>query len=105
MYVPYMMEQVYLQRATAKGNQTHLVQRAIRAPGHCDFTVAEQATAFADLAQWVETGAKPAGDDVQTARVLAQPNYGCAHTDNTIGVDDAPAVKTWRAKGKLPNCG
>lgn len=104
MYVPYMMEQVYLQRATAKGNAGHLVQRAIRAPGHCDFTVAEQATAFTDLAKWVETGTKPAGDDVLTASVLAQPRYGCSYTDNTVGVDDTATVKTWRAKGKLPAC-
>jgi len=104
MYVPFMMEQIYLQRATAKGNNANLVQRAIRAPGHCDFTVAEQATAFADMAKWVESGVKPAGDDVLTASVVAQPGYGCAHTDDTVGVDDGAAVKAWRAKGKLPAC-
>ena len=104
MYVPFMMEQIYLQRATAKGNSSNLVQRAIRAPGHCDFTVAEQATAFADMVKWVETGVKPAGDDVLTASIIAQPNYGCAHTDDTVGVDDGAAVKAWRAKGKLPAC-
>ena len=104
MYVPFMMEQIYLQRATAKGNNANLVQRAIRAPGHCDFTVAEQATAFSDMVKWVETGVKPAGDDVLTASIIAQPNYGCAHTDDTVGVDDSAAVKAWRAKGKLPAC-
>lgn len=104
MYVPFMMEQIYLQRASAKGNNARLVQRAIRAPGHCDFTVAEQATAFADMVKWVETGAKPAGDDVITASVIAQPSYGCAHTDNTVGSDDIATVKTWRASGKLPAC-
>ena len=104
MYVPFMMEQIYRARATEKGNNANLVQRAIRAPGHCDFTVAEQATAFADLVKWVETGVKPAGDDVLTASVIAQANYGCAHTDDTVGVDDVATVKTWRAKGKLPAC-
>ena len=104
MYVPFMMEKTYLQRATAKGSGANLVQRAIRAPGHCDFTVAEQATAFADLVKWVETGVKPAGDDVLSPSVVAQTNYGCAHTDNTVGVDDTPLVKTWRTKGKLPAC-
>lgn len=104
MYVPFMMEQIYLQRATAKGSHGNLVQRAIRAPGHCDFTVAEQAAGFADLVKWVETGAKPAGDDVVTASVIAQPSYGCAHTNNTVGVDDSAAVKAWRAAGKLPAC-
>ena len=104
MYVPFMMEQIYRERATAKGNSANLVQRAIRAPGHCDFTVAEQATAFADLVKWVETGLKPVGDDVMAASVVAQPNYGCAHTDDTVGADDSATVKTWRAKGKLPAC-
>ena len=104
MYVPFMMEQIYYQRATAKGNNANLVQRAIRAPGHCDFTVAEQATAFADMVKWVENGVKPAGDDVLTASVVAQPDYGCAHTDDTVGVDDSATVKAWRAKGKLAAC-
>ena len=104
MYVPFMMEQIYLQRATAKGNHPNLVQRAIRAPGHCDFTVAEQATAFADMVKWVENGVKPAGDDVLTASIVAQPSYGCAHTDDTVGVDDGATVKAWRAKGKLAAC-
>ena len=104
MYVPFMMEQIYRERATAKGNSANLVQRAIRAPGHCDFTVAEQATAFADLVKWVETGVKPAGDDVMAASVVAQSDYGCAHTDDTVGVDDSATIKTWRARGKLPAC-
>jgi hypothetical protein len=104
MYVPFHMEQVYRQRATAKGSSHNLVQRAIRAPGHCDFTVAEQAAAFADLVKWVETGLKPAGDDVLTAATIAHPDYGCAHTDNTLGADDGATVRAWRAKGKLPAC-
>ena len=104
MYVPFMMEQIYLQRVTTRGNNANLVQRAIRAPGHCDFTVAEQIAAFADMVKWVETGVKPVGDDVVTASVVAQPNYGCAHTDDTVGVDDGATVKAWREKGKLPAC-
>ena len=104
MYVPFMMEQIYRQRATLKGTQGHLVQRAIRAPGHCDFTVAEQTSAFVDMVKWVETGSKPAGDDVLTASVIAQANYGCAHTDNTTGIDDRAVVKTLRSSGTLPAC-
>ena len=98
------MQQVYRQRAAAKGNSDRLVQRAIRAAGHCDFTVAEQAAAFADLAKWVETGAKPAGDDVLTASMVAAPDYGCTYTNNAVGVDDGAIVKTWRTAGKLPAC-
>ena len=104
MLVPFHMEQIYHQRATSKGNTDKLVQRAIRAPAHCDFTVAEQARAFVDLVDWVEHGVKPAGDDVRTAVTIAQPNYGCAFTDNTMGADDAAAIKTARAPGKLAPC-
>ena len=104
MYVPFMMEQIYLQRARQKGTAANLVQRAIRAPGHCDFTAAEQARGFADLVKWVEAGVKPAGDDVLTPAVVAQPNYGCAFTDNTLGPDETATVRTWRAPGKLPAC-
>ena len=104
MYVPFMMEQIYRQRATLKGKQENLVQRAIRAPGHCDFTVAEQTSAFGDLVKWVETGVKPAGDDVLTASIVAQTNYGCAHTDNATGIDDRAVVKSSRSNGTLPAC-
>ncbi len=104
MYVPFSMEQIYLRRATVKGNDGHLVQRAIRGAGHCEFTVAEQVRGFEDLVNWVETGAKPAGDDVLTAATIAQPAYGCTFTDNTLGPDDSNFAKTWRAPGKLPAC-
>jgi pimeloyl-ACP methyl ester carboxylesterase len=103
-YVPFHMEQLYLQRATAKGSAGNLVQRAIRSPAHCDFTVAEQARAFNDLVDWVEKGVKPAGDDVLTAATVANPNYGCAFTDNRLGPDESNTVRTWRAPGKLPAC-
>ncbi len=104
MYVPFHMEQVYRQRASVKGNADRLVQRVIRAPGHCDFTVAEQARAFTDLVNWVEQGRKPPGDDVLTPSVIANANYGCAFTDNQLGADDSPAVRAARAPGKLPAC-
>jgi hypothetical protein len=104
MYVPFGQEQSYLARATANGHAGRLVQRAIRAAGHCDFTVAEQARAFADLARWVEEGVKPAGDDVTTPATVAHPAYGCRFTDNTLAADDSSAVKAARMPGKLPAC-
>lgn len=104
MYVPFGQEQSYLARATANGHAGRLVQRAIRAAGHCDFTMAEQARAFADLARWVEEGVKPAGDDVTTPATVAHPAYGCRFTDNTLAADDASAVKAARTPGKLPAC-
>lgn len=104
MYVPFGLEQNYLAHATAKDRAGLLVQRAIRAPGHCDFTVAEQAQAFADLARWVEQGVKPAGDDIATAAIVSDPAYGCTFTNNTVVADDAAAVKAMRVPGKLPAC-
>lgn len=104
MYVPFGLEQNYLANAKAKGRSGLLVQRAIRAPGHCDFTVGEQSRAFADLARWVEQGVKPAGDDVATASTVADPAYGCTFTDNTLVTDDTASVKAARAPGKLPAC-
>jgi hypothetical protein len=88
LFVPFSMEQVYQKRVAAKGNSAFLVQRAIRGISHCDFTVAEQATAFDDMVKWEAGGAKPAGDDVVTAATVAAPNYGCTHTKNTPGPDD-----------------
>jgi hypothetical protein len=88
LFVPFSMQQVYQQRATAKGNANWLVQRAIRGASHCDFTVAEQVQAFADMVTWEQTGVKPAGDDVMTPATVADPAYGCTFTNNTLGTDD-----------------
>ncbi|MDP2249017.1 MAG: alpha/beta hydrolase, partial [Hydrogenophaga sp.] len=88
LFVPFSMQQVYQQRATAKGNANWLVQRAIRGASHCDFTIAEQVQAFEDMVAWEQGGAKPAGDDVITPATVANPAYGCAFTNNTLGPDD-----------------
>ncbi len=92
LFVPFSMEQVYQKRTAAKGNSTWLVQRAIRGISHCDFTVAEQATAFDDMIKWEAGGARPAGDDVVTAATVAAPTYGCAFTQNTPGPDDSAST-------------
>jgi pimeloyl-ACP methyl ester carboxylesterase len=64
MVVPILNTQ-YLQRAVdAAGRSNLLVQRIIRAPGHCTFSGQEQVKAFADLALWVTTGVRPEGDNV-----------------------------------------
>ena len=89
LFVPFSMEQVYQKRVAAKGNSAFLVQRAIRGISHCDFTVAEQSKAFADMVAWEKGGAKPGGDDVVTAATVAAPTYGCAFTNDTLGPDDA----------------
>lgn len=102
IYVPFRQTQIYRERAVAKGNAQWLVQRAIRAPSHCDFTVAEQVNAFNDMVNWVNTGTPPAGDDVLTPATVAQPNYGCAHTTVPVPGVDTPANVATRAA--LPAC-
>ncbi len=88
LFVPFSMQQIYRQRAVAKGNGNLLVQRAIRGASHCDFTVAEQVRAFSDMVAWAEGGPPPPGDDVTTPATVAAATYGCTFTDNTLGVDD-----------------
>ncbi len=81
LYVPFVHEQIYRRRAIANGSDNLLVQRAIRAPGHCDFTVEEQSSAFSDLVGWVNTGIKPTGDNVLDASIVSQESYGCTFSD------------------------
>lgn len=81
LFVPFSMEQYYALDAAANGRSDLLVQRAIRTAGHCEFSAAEITTAFDDLVRWVEDGVRPAGDDVLTPRVVADPSYGCRFTD------------------------
>ncbi|SEJ44209.1 hypothetical protein SAMN04488058_10846 [Deinococcus reticulitermitis] len=91
-YVPFKHQQNYRRAVARSGNENLLVQRAVRAPGHCDFVGAELVEGFNDLVAWEKTGQKPAGDDVLTANVLADPNYGCAFTRQTReGVAACPA--------------
>ncbi|GMA16203.1 alpha/beta hydrolase [Deinococcus metallilatus] len=79
-YVPFAHQQKYRLAALANGNGDRLVQRAIRAAGHCEFTGPEIVEAFNDLVTWQKTGVKPAGDDVLTPATVADPNYGCRFT-------------------------
>lgn len=96
LFVPFSMEQVYQKRVAAKGNSAWLVQRAIRGVSHCDFTVAEQATAFDDMIKWERDGLKPTGDDVVTPATVAAASYGCKFTNNTLGTDESPTTNALR---------
>ncbi len=58
------------------------MQRAIRSAGHCEFNANEAGAAFDDLVSWVDTGHRPAGDDVTDAAKVADANFGCAFTDH-----------------------
>jgi pimeloyl-ACP methyl ester carboxylesterase len=64
LFVPISMEQSYRRKVEEAGKGDLLVQRIIRAGGHCKFSEAELQTAWDDLVEWVETGDQPAGDDV-----------------------------------------
>ncbi len=81
LFVPFHNEVVYGNEVAANGKSDLLVQRAIRGVGHCGFTGTELATAFADLVGWVETGVKPAGDDVTNPAAVAALDFGCTFTD------------------------
>jgi hypothetical protein len=98
LYVPFAMQQSYATRAAAQGSTAMLVQRAQRGAAHCDFTVAEQVESFDALVKWEQGGAKPAGDDVLTAAVVAAPSYGCTFTNNTTGADDVRSTIDLRAR-------
>jgi len=57
--VPGFHQESYLNRVAAAGQSSWLVQRTVDRYGHCNFTPAELATAFTDLAAWVEFGITP----------------------------------------------
>jgi pimeloyl-ACP methyl ester carboxylesterase len=77
LFVPFSMEQIYARRAAAEGASDLLVVRAIRDHGHCGFAVPEEAAAFADLVNWVDSGVRPAGDDILNPVAVADPKFGC----------------------------
>lgn len=81
LFVPFSMQQEYRKDVARHGRQRLLVQRAIRAADHCEFTPAEVAAAWDDLVRWVRTGARPAGDDVSNPAAVAAPAYGCRFSD------------------------
>ena len=84
IYVPLMNEQYYAMKAAEQGNSDLLVQRLIRDTGHCGFTVPERETAFAALINWVENGAKPAGNNIFD---LSDPSCGCEFTQGLRSYD------------------
>ncbi|SDK95211.1 hypothetical protein [Nonomuraea jiangxiensis] len=80
-FVPFSMEQDYRADVNRQGRGGMLVQRAIRAVGHCEFSPAEVGAAWDDLVRWERHGVRPAGDPVADPAVVAAPDYGCRFTD------------------------
>lgn len=85
LFVPVVNEVAYAQRVADQGKSDLLVQRAIRGVGHCDFSGPEFATAFLDLVAWEQAGVKPAGDDFLDPANVADPDFGCAFTNDPGG--------------------
>ncbi|WBB68964.1 hypothetical protein [Micromonospora sp. WMMD812] len=81
LFVPFSMEQAYADDVARHGRNRLLVQRAIRAADHCEFTAAEAGAAWDDLVSWVRTGKRPAGDTVTDRATVARPDYGCRFSD------------------------
>jgi hypothetical protein len=81
LFVPFSMEQAYARDVAKHGRSRLVVQRAIRAAQHCEFTPTEAGTAWDDLVSWVRQGKRPAGDKVTDPAVVAAPAYGCRFTD------------------------
>jgi pimeloyl-ACP methyl ester carboxylesterase len=77
LFVPITQEISYLAKVKAAGKESLLVQRLIRAPGHCRFSEEEYTTAWNDLVAWVREGKRPAGDDLTASLADA----GRAFTD------------------------
>ena len=62
--VPFRLQQDYRRRTVKAGTANLLVQRAVRATGHCGFGNPEREVTFTDLVAWTEKGTAPEGDDV-----------------------------------------
>jgi hypothetical protein len=78
LFVPFSMEQIYRADVNGHGRGRLVVQRAIRAAQHCEFSDAEAGTAWDDLAAWVHWGVRPAGDDVTRPGAAT---FGCRFSD------------------------
>ena len=63
-FVPISQQQILRRMAEAAGAGDLLVQRAVRAPGHCGFTAEESQASLEALIAWVEDGIVPAGEDL-----------------------------------------
>src|SRR5262249_46506091 len=62
--VPIEQARILQRRVDAAGKHNLLVQRVMRAPGHCGFTSTEWEAGLEALIRWVEHGVKPTGTNV-----------------------------------------
>ncbi len=80
LFVPFSMQQIYARRTQLWGQDDMLVNRAIRAAQHCEFSVTEQERAFADMLGWVDQGVKPTGDRILDRSTVQDESFGCQFT-------------------------
>jgi pimeloyl-ACP methyl ester carboxylesterase len=81
LFVPLSMEQDYAAALAKHHRSSLLVQRAIRAAGHCEFSDAEVTRAWDDLVSWTASGVRPDGDAVTDPTAVSDPAFGCRFTD------------------------
>ena len=77
LYTPISLDAAYQARVRAAGAEEHLVMRAVRHAGHCNFSEAEVQRTLLDFIAWVERGLVPAGEDLTGDLTAA----GVAFTD------------------------
>jgi pimeloyl-ACP methyl ester carboxylesterase len=88
--VPIDQQQILRRAVDHAGKGDLLVQRVIRAAGHCGFMDTEWAHGLEDLVGWVERGVKPEGEDVLIDDLRqAGSRFTLAPR---IGTEDAAAV-------------
>lgn len=85
LFVPMSMDQDYNRLMIANNEGSLFVDRAIREVGHCHYTVPELASAFSALVNWINTGQRPAGDNILNPEAVESPSFGCRFTDRTPG--------------------
>jgi hypothetical protein len=84
LFVPFSMEQIYAREAKAFRKDGNLVSRATRAVSHCEFSAQELVESFSSMISWVDTGVRPAGDNILDAATVADPNFGCQFSRGTV---------------------
>ena len=81
LFVPFSMEEIYAAEVSYHGRSKLLVQRAIRAANHCEFSANEAGQAWDDLATWVHDRPTAGRRRRHRPRRRRGPNFGCAFTD------------------------
>jgi hypothetical protein len=85
LFVPFSMDQQYDAMMVAHGQGGLFVDRAIREVTHCGYTTSELSSAFSALVSWINTGKRPAGDNILNPLAVSSPTFGCRFTDPTPG--------------------